>query len=83
MPTHPTPQAPYHPAVTPENVTLAIGADLAQRIVIAAQGAYGWGDLEEYRAAWMEEAFELLRRVADLNPALIATEGAGSADPAP
>jgi hypothetical protein len=83
MPSNGHTQAPYHPQVTPQNVALAIGADLAQRIVTAAQGPHDWGDLEQYRAEWMEEAFEMLRRVADLNPALIAKEEAGSADPAP
>ena len=83
MPSYVPNQAPYHPQVTPENVALAIGADLAQRIVTAAQGPQAWGDLEQYRAEWMEEAFELLRRTADINQHLILKEEAGSADPAP
>lgn len=83
MPSHVHAQAPYHPQVTPLNVTMAIAADLAQRIAHAAQSASSWGDLEEYRASWEDEALELLRRVADCNPALIPKDEAGSADPAP
>lgn len=83
MPTNGRAQAPYHAQVTPENLALAIGADLAQRIVTAAQGPEAWGDLEQYRAAWLEEAFELLRRTADISQHLIQKEEAGSADPAP